>query len=723
MRQAATMSVALLVVLAAAAAAGAGQNALLEARHWIVALTQRSGRRQPKRRQGALVLLVAALLLLTAGSGVAARQAKVSSSPDRVPRGLVSLSERSAVHLLERQRGSIDGWNGLCSASKISATELISAKHCFEVYSFPPVPSGAYAENVIGLGPLEYEVASPTNSSQPLLPVTGISIDDDNDLALITVNPSAPAMSAVARRAWLRIPALDLPLADKPPPANTPVVVTSFPAVNGKFQKITWTGHFANRRQGGLSMPNRGQPDEDNVVYGEGGAAACRPGASGSRLVFANGTLGGALWTLWPSAVVPPGSIPAGVIAKNKSDFAGVCSFSVLTDRILRGLRSGFGPSPPPAALRVIPSHMLQGDETPFGFNQVPQDLPQFSGDFNQADRTSSTRTNAARVWWNPQKWNVSVISSYSQLAELLPFTRGALSQALDNVGQSLDVDFITQSLLLVQVTTAGSCCDLGIGRITARGHVVTITVRPKVLGGCFDPPSGPASCNPTDAFGLGFFRLVRIPATALPKGAKFWAVASQDPLPSDHPAGPSQTGGTPQTIPFTSLGTAEDGGINGVPRLTSVLPEFVSKPDVIDNDPPRGSWNPVQARLTVFSSARELNRLIGSLGELSTIEAVGDAETNVDFSKQRLIMIQIATQAGCCAFLASTLTLKGAAADVEIHPIVPTCSNPDGQTCSIAIWAGPDSYYQMITVDRNAFPIPTSFTVSASQIPAANAP
>ncbi len=240
-----------------------------------------------------LVLLVVALLALTTGSGVAARQTKIVTTPDRVPPALVKLSERSAVHLLARQKGSAAGWNGLCTASKISATELISAKHCFEVYSFPPVPSGSYAENVIGIEPFEYEVADPAESSRPLLAVTGISVDDDNDVALITVSPSAPTVSAATRRVWAQVPVLNLPLADSPPAANMPVVVTSFPGVSGGFRKITWTGHFANRRSDGIATPNPGAPDEDNVVYGKGGADACKPGASGSRLIFANGPSGG----------------------------------------------------------------------------------------------------------------------------------------------------------------------------------------------------------------------------------------------------------------------------------------------------------------------------------------------------------------------------------------------------------------------------------------------
>ncbi len=325
------------------------------------------------------------------------------------------------------------------------------------------------------------------------------------------------------------------------------------------------------------------------------------------------------------TCVVSTGAIPASVIAKNKSDFAGVCSFSVLTDKVLSGLRSGFGPTPRPAQARAIPWHLLPGDETPFGFNQVAPAVPQFSGDFTSSGAAKPIGPTSTHGWnWNPRQWNVSVISNASQLAETIPFTRGALSQALENVSQSLDVDFLTQSLLVVQATTYGPCCDLGIGRLTARGNVVTITVRPKVLGGCFDPSTGPAACDARSGGNLGFFRLLRIPATALPKRARFWVVASNDPLPSDHPLRPTVAAGAPRTVPFISLGSQEDGGYGGVPLLTSSLPEFVGDPEVIDSDSPWRSWNPKQARVTVFSTARQVDRLVGSLGSFATIQTVG---------------------------------------------------------------------------------------------------
>lgn len=675
---------------------------------------------------------IAVLVSLAARSGFASDQTYIGTTPTRVPAPLIRLSERSAVHLLIHEKGSPAnaGWRGVCTASKISATELISARHCFEVQSFPPVPSGSYAENVVGLGPFEFAVADPTDIARPLLPVTGISVDDDNDVALIAVEPSAASISPAARRVWQRVSVLSLPLADRPPPADMPVVVTSFPAFGlyGRFAKITWTGHFANRRSGGLVTPKSRSADEDNVIYGKSGADACKPGASGSRLIFANGTVGGTMWTYTPASAVPTGVIPAGVIAKNKSDFAGVCSFSVLTDKVLSGLRRGLGPAPPPAAARAIRWHMLQGDETPFGFNQVAPDVPQFGGDFTGYDTSKPIGATSSHSWsWDPQQWNVSVISSAAQLAEVIPFTRGALSQALENVRQFPEVDFIKQSLLLVQVTTLGPCCDIGVGRITARGDVVTITVRPKVLRGCLDPPSGLATCNGTSAavnLGLGFFRLVRIPAGALPKGVRFWALASNESLPSDYPVRPTQADGAPRLVPFTSLGSQEDGGGAGVvPLLTSSLPEFVSQPDQIDNEPPWRNWDAKQARVTVFSTARQVFRLVGSLGKFSTVQSVADAATTVDFSKQRLILIQISTADGCCLFAASTLTIAGTAARVELHPIVPTCSNPGGLPCAVAVFQAPDVYNELITVDRNAFPVPTTFSVATSQIPAANSP
>jgi hypothetical protein len=66
------------------------------------------------------------------------------------------------------------------------------------------------------------------------------------------------------------------------------------------------------------------------------------------------------------------------------------------------------------------------------------------------------------------------------------------------------------------------------------------------------------------------------------------------------------------------------------------------------------------------------------------------------------------------------TLTLTGTVAHVELHPIV----HQSGRTpCFVAVFAAPDVYNEMIAADRNAFAVPTAFTVATSLVPAARSP
>ena len=172
----------------------------------------------------------------------------------------------------------------------------MSAEHCFgEATSRARQTGKANATNFINTVGYEFAISDPENARQPILPVTGLSLGRLNDLALVTVDPAARTVTRLERRKWRRIATLHYPLADKPPPLNTPAVITSYPIkLDGRLRRITWFGWFAGRKYGGISNPARGAY-EDIILTRRSNSLGCRPGASGSRLVFANGTTSGAL--------------------------------------------------------------------------------------------------------------------------------------------------------------------------------------------------------------------------------------------------------------------------------------------------------------------------------------------------------------------------------------------------------------------------------------------
>ena len=80
--------------------------------------------------------------------------------------------------------------------------------------------------------------------------VPGLSLARLNDLALLTVDPAASDATASDQHKWRDVASLTYPLADRPPPANTPAVITSYPLLkDGRFGKITYFGTFIDRER------------------------------------------------------------------------------------------------------------------------------------------------------------------------------------------------------------------------------------------------------------------------------------------------------------------------------------------------------------------------------------------------------------------------------------------------------------------------------------------
>jgi hypothetical protein len=111
--------------------------------------------------------------------------------------------------------------------------------------------------------------------------------------------------------------------------------------------------------------------------------------------------------------------------------------------------------------------------------------------------------------------------------------------------------------------------------------------------------------------------------------------------------------------------------------------------------------------RVVVFSSAREVARALPGFAAPARA-AVGRARAATNFGYRRLVLIAVATRAGCCPIAIAELTSTGATVEVTVRQVpCGTCPAP-----------GAGIQMLLVSVPRTTFPLPVRVGVGVQPPP-----
>jgi hypothetical protein len=111
--------------------------------------------------------------------------------------------------------------------------------------------------------------------------------------------------------------------------------------------------------------------------------------------------------------------------------------------------------------------------------------------------------------------------------------------------------------------------------------------------------------------------------------------------------------------------------------------------------------------RVVVFSSAREVTRALPGLAA-QVRAAVGRARAATNFGYRRLVLIAVATRAGCCPFAIAELTSTGATVELTVRQV----------PCGTCPATGAGIQVLLVSVPRTTFPLPVRLGVGVQPPP-----
>lgn len=211
----------------------------------------------------------------------------------------------STVHIIYRLKGSEDDWIDNCTATKINyqGTNYIrSAKHCFtsaKNNGDTTTSQPQTAHNYIEVSDYEYAVSYGKDIHIPLAYVSGMSLSEIDDSALLKVESSKKGGPGSVQEAWDKIPALKYDSMIPQPVPGEQVAISGYTWING-FRRSTGTGTYLGSTKSLTDNPN-GLPSVVTQSYYVGinpyGFLTdhCNYGDSGGAFITQSGFFSGGL--------------------------------------------------------------------------------------------------------------------------------------------------------------------------------------------------------------------------------------------------------------------------------------------------------------------------------------------------------------------------------------------------------------------------------------------
>lgn len=156
---------------------------------------------------------------------------------------------KSTVHIIYRAKGSEEDWIDNCTATKISdrgRDYIRSAKHCFTSAKNNgdiTTSQAQTAHNYIEVSDYEYAVSYGKDIHTPVAYVSGMSLSEIDDSALLKVESSQKGGSGSVQEAWNKIPALKYDSMTPQPVPGEQVAISGYAWING-FRLSTGTGTY-----------------------------------------------------------------------------------------------------------------------------------------------------------------------------------------------------------------------------------------------------------------------------------------------------------------------------------------------------------------------------------------------------------------------------------------------------------------------------------------------